>query len=178
MCSCVPSWPHSCAQAAVARPLRAVACARGNRLCPLGPLRSSATWYPHIYHTQLNRQNAVNKCQVRRRAIIHIAQSLMQICLHMKAFCPVELPVWTSLHFPSTLWAYHWDCDEGGFYSQSQLWSYFYCSVKNTIITKDSVVTGTLVIFLTFDILPIYNTQSTSLLECLKTGCVLLKFIL
>lgn len=40
---CVPSWPHSCVQAAVAGPLRAVVCARGNRLCPLGPLHSSAT---------------------------------------------------------------------------------------------------------------------------------------
>lgn len=51
----------------------------------LPPFHPITPPFLHTYHSQLHRQKAAGKCR-GRGTIIHVAQSLMQICLLMKAF--------------------------------------------------------------------------------------------
>lgn len=65
-------------------------------LCP-------ATWSSHIYHSQLKWQKAAGKCR-GRRAISHVAQPLMQICLLMKAFWATRMCLMVILHMSAAVW--------------------------------------------------------------------------
>lgn len=65
------------------------------------PVLFPATWSSHIYHSQLNRQKAAGKCR-GRETIIHVAQSLMQICLLTKAFWATRICLMAMLYMSAT----------------------------------------------------------------------------